>query len=178
GMAQYNEKFNFVWGQATAIESQFAWGGFFKVAFLVMGVAILMTTELGVLDVVARISTDIVKVNYLRDNEFWSLSKLYFCFLWGEILLGVLILFAGFNQPLLLVTTSAAMNGGVMFIYSLILLYMNNKILGRSLSMSPVRFVAIVWSCAFFGYFSFQALKIEVIPYLKALFDTMTGPSM
>jgi hypothetical protein len=173
-MSQYGGGLNFVWGQATAIESKFAWGGFFKVIFLVMGVAILMTTELGVLDVVARVSTDIVKVNYLRDNEFWSLSKLYFCFLWGEILLGIVILLIpGFDKPLLLVTTSAAMNGGVMFIYSLILLYMNNKILARSLSMSPVRFVALVWSCAFFGYFSFQAMKIEVIPFLGTQIDKL-----
>jgi 3-oxoacyl-[acyl-carrier protein] reductase len=58
-------------------------------------------------------------------------------------------------------------NGGVMFLYSLILLYMNNKILSRSLSMSPLRFVAIVWSCAFFGYFTIQALQLEVWPYLS-----------
>jgi len=105
-------------------------------------------------------TTDIVKVNYLRENNNWSMSKLYFCFLWGEILIGVgIILLLGMAQPLRLVIISAAMNGFVMFIYSLILLYMNNKILSRCLSMSPLRFLVIVWSCAFFGYFSFQALK-------------------
>lgn len=167
GMAQYGSGMNFIWGQAETIQSGFAWGGLLKVLFMVMGIAILLTTELGVLDAVARISTDIVKVNYLHENEFWSLSKLYFCFLWGEIALGVGILLVGVDEPLILVTTAAAMNGGVMFIYSLVLLYLNNKILSRSLSMSPLRFVAIVWSCAFFGYFSFQALKIQVIPYLQ-----------
>ena len=35
------------------------------------------------------------------------------------------------------------MNGFVMFLYSLLLLYMNTKILSRSLSMSPVRFLAL-----------------------------------
>jgi hypothetical protein len=49
------------------------------------------------------------------------------------------------------------MNGTVMFLYSLLLLYLNAKILPRSLSLSPVRFVALVWSCAFFGYFTWQA---------------------
>ncbi|GIT31281.1 MAG: hypothetical protein Ct9H300mP1_33270 [Planctomycetaceae bacterium] len=32
-----------------------------KLGFLVMGIAVLLTTELGVLDATARISTDIVK---------------------------------------------------------------------------------------------------------------------
>lgn len=142
------------------LEANFAMGTVLKYGFLIMGIAILLTTELGVLDAVARISTDIVKVNYLRENNNWSMSKLYFCFLWGEILIGVgIILLLGMAQPLRLVIISAAMNGFVMFIYSLILLYMNNKILSRCLSMSPLRFLVIVWSCAFFGYFSFQALK-------------------
>lgn len=159
--------FSFVWSQAALIENGFSGGTLLKFGFLVMGVAILSTTALGVLDAIARISCDIVKVNYLRDNPTWSLSKLYFAFLWGEIGLGVaILLIPGFDQPLFLLQTSAAMNGGVMLIYSLLLLYMNNKILSRKLSMSATRFVAIVWSCAFFGYFSFHAMKSNVIPYL------------
>jgi hypothetical protein len=54
-----------------------------------------------------------------------------------------------------------------MLIYSVLLLYLNNKVLSRSLSMSPLRFVAIIWSAAFFGYFSVQALKEEVIPFVR-----------
>jgi hypothetical protein len=159
GMDQFGNGMDFVWGQATVLAER-PFGGALRVGFLIMGIAILLTTELGVLDVVARVSTDIVKVNYLRENSFWSQSKLYYLFLWGEILLGTVILL-GFNikQPMLLIKISAAMNGGVMFIYSLLLLYMNNKILSRTLSMSPIRFVALVWSCALFGYFSFQAVS-------------------
>ncbi|GAB4156377.1 MAG: hypothetical protein Tsb009_33300 [Planctomycetaceae bacterium] len=166
------EGFDFVWAQADLIQNNFAWGTLLKAGFLVMGVAILLTTALGVLDAISRISTDIVKVNFLRDNENWSLSKLYFVFLWGEIALGVIILLIpGFDKPLFLLKLSAAMNGGVMLIYSVLLLYMNNKILSRKLSMSPVRFLAIIWSCAFFGYFSFQAMQSNVIPYLASLLN-------
>ncbi len=168
GMERFGGGMNFVWGQATVLESR-TMGGLLKLGFLIMGVAILLTTELGVLDAVARISTDIVKVNYLRENEYWSLSKLYFCFLWGEILLGAGILMVPtLDEPMFLLVTSAAMNGGVMFTYSLILLYMNTKILSRSIAISPIRFVALVWAGAFFGYFCFQALKLKVIPYLAA----------
>ena len=163
-MDEYGKSLGFVWGQASQLASSY--GPAVRIGFLLMGAAVLLTTELGVLDAVARISTDIVKVNYLKDNENWSLSKLYFCFLWGEILLGCGILLIGFSRPFTLFVISAAMNGAVMFIYSLILLYMNNKVLTRSLSMHPVRFLAIVWSCAFFGYFTFQALRISLWPAL------------
>jgi hypothetical protein len=169
GTESYGQGLGFVWGQAELIGTQLGTG--VKYAFLLMGIAILLTTELGVLDATARISTDIVKVNLLRDNENWSASRLYFLFLWGEIILGSCILLYGtidpsFKEPLFLLKTSAAMNGGVMMIYSVLLLYLNNKILSRSLSMTPLRFVAIIWSCAFFGYFTIQALQLSVLPYL------------
>ncbi len=174
GVAQFGSGLNFIWGQATLLEDRL--GGTFKLLFLLMGAAILLTTELGVLDVTARISADILKVNYLRDNERWSLSKLYYAFLWSEILLGSAILLYGsvnplFKQPLFLIETSAAMNGGVMFLYSMILLYMNSKILSRSISTNPLRFVAMVWAAAFFGYFSIQAFQVQIIPYFQSLFS-------
>ena len=59
------------------------YGALFEHAFLWMGVAILLTTELGLLDACARISTDIIKVNWLRDNERWPDNRLYFVLLWG-----------------------------------------------------------------------------------------------
>jgi len=173
GVAQFGSGLNFIWGQATLLEDRL--GGTFKLLFLLMGAAILLTTELGVLDATARISADILKVNYLRDNEHWSLSKLYYVFLWSEILLGSAILLYGsidpqFKQPLFLIETSAAMNGGVMFLYSMILLYMNSKILSRSISTGPLRFVVMVWAAAFFGYFSLQAFQVQIIPYFQSLF--------
>ena len=166
GMERFGEGMSFVWGEAELLAER-PMGAALRVGFLCMGAAILLTTELGILDVVARISTDIVKVNFLRSSERWTSSRLYFCFLWGEILLGVIILLLpNLNKPMLLIVTSAAMNGGVMLIYSGILLYMNCKVLPKRLSMRPVRVVAIVWSCAFFGYFSFEALRLSVLPYL------------
>jgi len=147
---------SFVWAQAELLgRHDFGW--FLQPAYLIAGMALLLTTELGVLDASSRISADIVKVNYLRENDRWSVSRLYFCFLWGEILLGSIILLNVTDEPLAQLQTAAALNGTVMFLYSLLLLYLNAKILPRSLSITPVRFVAIVWSCAFFGYFTWQA---------------------
>jgi hypothetical protein len=157
--------FNFVWAQSLLLQT-YPGGEFLRICYLVCGVAILLTTELGVLDGAARISTDIVKVNFLREADAWTPSRLYFLFLWGEILLGTGILLFLSSEPLLLILIAAAINGAVMFLYSLTLLYMNNKILSRSLSMSPLRFVALVWSCAFFGYFTIQSLRLTLLPLL------------
>lgn len=165
GMEQFGAGMDFIWGQAQVLGEQF--GHFARLAFLLVGVAVLLTTELGVLDTVARINTDIVKVNYLESNEFWTQSRLYYLFLWGEIAFGCAILSFGFKEPLLLIRTSAALNGAVMMVYSLLLLYLNTKILSRSLAITPMRFVAMVWSCAFFGYFTIKATQYEVIPWLQ-----------
>jgi hypothetical protein len=172
----FGEDLNFIWGEARLIEASFStpWVGvLFRTVFLLMGVALLLTTELGVLDATVRISTDILKVNFLRENARWSQSRLYFFLLWGEILAGTAILLAGefypgFRQPLFLLKTSAAMNGGVMFIYTVILLYLNAKILPRSIAIGAGRFVAMIWGAGFFGYFTLLALKEEVIPWLWA----------
>ncbi len=178
GMERFGEGMDFVYGEAELIAGSFASaavGNTFRVLFFVMGMALLLTTELGVLDATVRIATDVIKVNFLRDNPRWSQSRIYFVLLWAEIAIGASILLIGnynpsFKEPLFLLKTSAAMNGGVMFIYSMILLYLNNKILSRSLSMSPLRFVAMVWACGFFGYFTLLALKHEVIPHVQSLF--------
>jgi len=123
-----------------------------------------------VLDAAARISADIIKINVLRENHRWTLARLYFVVLWTEILLSVVILGVGFSEPLVLLKMSAAMNGMVMCIYGMLLLYLNLKIMPRSLAMTPLRFVAMVWACAFFGYFSLQALQLEVWPMIKSWF--------
>ena len=166
GMDKYGAGLDFVWGQATVIGDQATGGGMLKLGFLVMGIAVLLTTELGVLDATARISTDIVKTNYLRNNDNWSLSKLYYLFLWSEILLGTVILLVGFDKPLFLLVTSAAMNGFVMFVYSILLLYLNRRILPSRLRMGWVRMLAIGWAVLFFGFFSYKAVELEVWPKL------------
>lgn len=154
---------DFIFAQSLMLRDYPA-GNVLRYCYLFAGAAVLLTTELGVLDCVARISADLVRVNFVRDSQRWTVSRLYFIFLWSEIALGSIILLMGIEEPKALIQISAALNGGVMFLYSLLLLYMNSKILPRSLAITPLRFVAIVWACAFFGYFTVQALRLSLIP--------------
>lgn len=177
GMDRFGQEMNFIWGEAEQLGEfvSIPWlGQLIRSGFFVMGLCLLFTTELGVLDASARISTDILKVNYLRDHPNWTQSRLYFTFLWGTIIVSTLILGyslidKNFQQPLFLLKLSAAMNGAVMFIYSVLLLYLNTKILSRSLSVSPLRFVAMIWASAFYGYFTLLALQFDIVPWVISL---------
>ncbi len=149
----------FVWAEAERLATLI--GPAARWLFLLMGVAILFTTEFGVLDAASRISTDIVKVAWLRDNPRWSAGRLYFTFLWGEILLACGVLFLErFGYPLGalgLFKLTAAMNGGVMFLYSLALVYMNYYRLPPPVRIAPWRLAILVLTVVFFGCFSVWA---------------------
>ena len=161
---KYKENMTFVLGEAVAVEETL--GSAARVAFLVMGIVILLTTEFGVLDVVSRISADIVKVGWLRDNDQWSESRLYYCFLWGTIGLGSLILvlkeFGIDVGAYKLFTLSSSLNGAVMFIYSMLLLYLNRYHLPEAVRLRGWRVLAMVWSVGFFGFFAIRS-AISVI---------------
>ncbi len=156
----------FVWGEALELERRLGTG--VKILFLVMGVAILFTTEFGVLDGTSRISTDIVKVNWLQGNRTWSESRLYYLFLWSTILIGAAILALGPErfQSFFLFKLTAALNGGVMFLYSMTLLWLNFRLLPADLRISGWRIAALAWAILFFGFFTLLAIYSEVRPFL------------
>ena len=128
--------------------------------FVWTGVIVLLTTELGMLDAVTRVASDVVKVTFLRNNKRWTLSRLYFLILWSLIGIGIAILLIGMDQPLQLLVISASLNAGVMFLYSGLLLWLGLRTFQRPLRPSPMRILALVGSFAFFGYFTAATLGI------------------
>lgn len=153
--AQFGKGMAFIFGEALAIGE--ALGDWLRIAFLAMGVAILFTTEIGVLDAASRISTDIVKVNWLLPNKRWSESRLYFFFLWGTIALASAIVLVGSSRvenTLSFFKLTSSLNGAVMFIYSALLLYLNLRRLPGPIRISIPRAIMLAWSVLFFGYFA------------------------
>lgn len=154
--AKYGKDMAFLFGEAGAIEASL--GATFRFLFLVMGAAILFTTEIGVLDAASRISTDILKVNWLRENGRWSEGRIYSVVLWSTILLATVIAYVGtgvLTEKLSFFKLTASMNGMVMFIYSGLLLYMNLFRLPKAIRIGPFRAAVLLWSVAFFGFFAF-----------------------
>ena len=81
---------------------------------------------MGIVDYTSRLAADVLKTSYLRDR---SESRIYFALVWGLVLLGCAILLAGFDQPLPLLVISACVGGLMMFIYSMLLLVLNRRVL-------------------------------------------------
>ncbi len=129
-------------------------GSWLSTIFWLIGSVVLFSTNLTVLDMVARLTADVLKTGALRDNETWSESRLYFVTVWGMIVIGSVILLSGVDQPLVLLVIASALNGVVMFIYSCLLLKLNRGVLPREIGLGGVRLGAIVWAVLFYGVFS------------------------
>ena len=146
------ESFDFINVQGEALQAeQGAWLG---TVFWLIGSVVLFSTNLTVVDMIGRLTADVLKTGALRDNEQWSESRLYFLTVWSMILFGSIILLVGIDQPLVLLVIAAALNGLVMAIYSVLLLQLNRWTLPREIGLKGFRFVAILWAVAFYGFFS------------------------
>ena len=152
------EGFGFIRDEAAEIERRF--GSLGRGVFLAVGVAVLLSTELALLDAVARVAADLLKVGLFRSNGI-SVSLLYFAVVWGLIAFGILILGLGFDRPLVLIVLSASLNGFVMFLYSGLLLWMNLRSFRGPLRPHPIRSLALLVSLLFFGYFSVRTFVEE-----------------
>ncbi len=122
--------------------------------FWLIGTVVLFSTNLAVLDMVGRVTADVLKTGPLARNERWSESKLYFIVVWTEIAFGSIILLAGVDQPLLLLVIASSLNGLVMFVYSCLLIQLNRGMLPREMGLRGGRLVAIGWAVLFYGFFS------------------------
>ena len=166
GAEKFSGNMKFIWGEALAIGRDF--GGMVKVLFLLMGATILLTTVFGVLDASSRISADICKTNWLSKSQKWTESRLYYVFLWGTILVATMILltFEDLGALKQFLFTSA-LNGGVMFIYSVTLLWLNRYRLSGIVRMSGWRMAIMIWSIVFFGGFGVFAVWDTIRRFLS-----------
>jgi hypothetical protein len=155
--APLGEDLDFLRAEAATIEARF--GAAARHAFLVLGFAVLFSTELALLDAVARVAADLL---VLRLGGRVTISWLYFAVVWAMIGFGIAVLFAGFVQPLSLLVLSAALNAVVMFLYSGLLLWLNWRTFAPPLRPSPLRVAALLVSTAFFGYFSALTLADQL----------------
>ena len=151
GIGGQAESFDFIRLEGEALKEDNAALG---TLFWLIGGVVLYSTNLAVLDMVGRVTADVLKTGPLRDNETWSESKLYFTVVWLEIAFGSLILLSGLDQPLVLLVIASSLNGLVMFVYSVLLIQLNRGMLPREIGVSGVRLGALFWAVVFYGSFS------------------------
>ncbi len=126
-------------------------GSWFGISFWMIGTVALFFANFVIIDMVGRITADVLKVTYLRDSAFWSESKLYFAIVWIEVAFGMAILLSGIDQPLVLLVISAVLNAVVMFIYSMMLIKLNRGSLPDAIKMKGVRLFALGFAVLLFG---------------------------
>jgi hypothetical protein len=125
-------------------------GPWFGVLFWGVGAFSLFATSMGIIDYTSRLAADVLKTTYLTGPEL-SESRIYFRLVWGMVALGIAIILAGFNQPLVLLVISACTGGAIMFLYSILLIVLNRRALPREIVPNAARVGALVWSTLFFG---------------------------
>ena len=151
------EDLQFIDAEASALAERFGpWG---RHLFLATGIAVLLSTELALLDAVSRVAADLLQVCIrLVAGRESNLSRLYFGTVWTLIAFGVVVLLLGFDRPLTLLIVSAALNAGVMFLYSGLLLWLNVRSFSGPLRVRPGRILVLLVSLVFFGFFSGMTL--------------------
>jgi hypothetical protein len=138
-------------------------GDWFGTLFWIIGAFSLFAAALGIVDYTSRLAADVLKTSYAKEARE---STIYFGLVWGLVLIGIVVLLSGLDQPLVLLVISACVGGGMMFIYSILLLILNRRTLPAPLKIRSYRIVALVWSILLFGVLS----AITVIEQGRKLF--------
>lgn len=119
--------------------------------FLLTTGIMLCATQLTVLDSTSRIMTE--NVFLLKKNSTGNISRAYYTILWLQILFGISVFSAGFDQPLTLIVLGAIINAFSMLVYSVILLWLNNTALAPEVRPGGLRNAvmgAVILFLAFF----------------------------
>jgi hypothetical protein len=137
-------------------------GGWFGTFFWIIGAFSLFAAALGIVDYTARLVADVIKTSYAQQTKE---STLYFAVVWVLVAFGVLITVFGAAQPLPLLVISACVGGVMMFIYSILLLVLNRRVLPDAIKIRG-GIAVLGWSVALFGVLS----VLTIIDQGKQLF--------
>src|SRR5918999_1286005 len=121
----------------------------FSTFFLIAGFVMLLSTNIGIMDYVARLTGDSLKVTVLRDSEFWSESKLYVTAVWILAIGGSILIWTGI-EPIVLLTMSAAGGFFGMAAYSTLLNWLNRRHLPEYAKLKGWRSPIIVFVALFY----------------------------
>jgi len=124
----------------------------FQYFFYAAGFAVLLSTNIGVVDYVSRLTADSFKVSFLKESTFWSESKIYITVVWLMCIVGGAIIWTGI-EPLVLLIIASVGGGFAMFFYSGLLIRLNTKYLPEPIRLRGWRIVFM--ALAFLLYASF-----------------------
>ncbi len=127
-------------------------------AFLAVAGLMLFSTQLGVMDTTSRILTENLTLTSSKHFPASSIRRNFYVFLWIQIALGIVIIMAGFTQPLTLLILAAVLNAGAMFVHIGLTLWLNLTSLEKELRPSIFRIAIMLFSFLFFGFFTIKTI--------------------
>ena len=141
-------------------------GTWFGVLFWAVGAFSLFASSLGIIDYTSRLAADVLKSAYFRGSSV-SESRMYFRLVWALVGTGCAILLLGVTQPLVLLVISACVGGGMMFLYSMLLIVLNRRALPEPLRIRSYRLGVLAWSTVFFGVLAALTMWQQVRQLLR-----------
>ncbi|MEN3608330.1 Nramp family divalent metal transporter [Plantactinospora sp. ZYX-F-223] len=129
-------------------------GTWVKLLFFAIAVVSLWAAAMGLLDVIGRVASDFLRRNYLTTSTRWTEARLYLAVVWAEIVLGSIILLAGFSQPLGLLIISTCAASVVTLLYSILLVRLNIRDLPAAVRLRGWRLGGMLAAIGFYGFFA------------------------
>ena len=125
--------------------------------FLLATGLMLTATQLTVLDSTSRIITE--NLILLKGAASARIARLYYIVLWVQIAFGIMVISSGSAQPRDLIVLSACINAFAMFVYTALIMYLNNTRLEKPLRPSIWRNLALSGTFVFYGIFVFLTVR-------------------
>jgi len=122
--------------------------------FLLMASLMLFGTQFSVFGSNARIMSENLVIFSPKRFKIEKLSIFFYAFLVLQIMAGIIVFSLGFTEPLALVITGAVLNAFSMFIYTGLILVLNNTALAKELRPSIFRLIFVGSAFIFYGAFS------------------------
>ncbi|MCR4314597.1 MAG: Nramp family divalent metal transporter [Candidatus Uhrbacteria bacterium] len=133
-----------------------ALGPAFGIGFLIIVTVMLFQTQLGVMDSTSRIMAENAAISIMKakGTSAVPLSKIYFVFLWGQIVFGILLFAMGMSEPKFLLVLGACLNAVAMFVHIGLVSWLNFRSLPKFYQPSVLRRILLGGIFLFFGIFS------------------------
>lgn len=135
-------------------------GAFAGPALLFVIGVLLVQTQLGVLDSTSRIMAEnaALKKIQLSGKKDVNLSKIYYFFVWAQILFGIIMFLFNFYEPVTLIVIGAVINAVAMIVHIALVGYLNHKTLPKI--FKPRLWRKIVMAIIFISFLGFGVVTL------------------
>lgn len=162
GQAGNSEGINFVINEGINIGTRTI--PFIGTCFLLAVTIMLFQTQLGVMDSTSRIMAENAALIKLKkdENAKINLSKIYYIFVWSQILFGTILFLANIYEPKFLIVMGAVINAFAMFVHIALTYISNIKNLDKEFHPTLTRKIILLIIFLFFGFFSTYILLNKI----------------